>query len=250
MQKREEKTLIEGSKKIGINLNDYQIEKFSQYFDILAKWNEKINLTSIKDSKKIITKHFLDSLTCVKIINSYLNEIDNKKEDIRVIDIGTGAGFPGIPLKILLPFLKLSLLEARKKKIVFLEELVRQLEFKGVKVITNRAETLGKSVEYREKYNIAISRAVAPLNVLSEYSLPLIMRGGWFIAQKGRAYKEELEYGLKAIKLLGGEFIRLENIRIPFLEQERYILIIKKTKSTPPKYPRRDGMPQKRPLNF
>ena len=250
MLKKEEKILIEGSIKIGIKLSRAQINKFSHYFDILNLWNKNTNLTSLKDHQDIIIKHFLDSLTCVKIIKNYIDYTTNKEKDITIIDIGTGAGFPGVPLKIIFPYLKLTLLDIQKKKAAFLKTLIEELRFSGVFIFTERAEKLGKMPEYRENYNIAISRAVAPLSILSEYSLPLVKQGGWFVAQKGRSYKKELECSLKVVKFLGGELLKLENVQLPFLNQERYILIIKKTKNTPRKYPRRAGLPQKRPLNF
>jgi len=245
LQKEEEKILIEGSKIMGINLNNNQIESFSRYLRLLSKWNKRINLTSLEDSQEIIIKHFFDSLSCIKIIKIYAN-IDK----ISIIDVGTGAGFPGIPIKILYPDLNLFLLETKRKKANFLAELVKELDLKQVEIFKERAETLGKSLDYREKYDMAISRAVASLNILCEYCLPLLKIGGLFLAQKGRSYKEELESGLKTAKLLGGELIKLENIRTPFLNQERYILVIKKIKNTPLKYPRKAGIPQKRPLYF
>ena len=245
MQKEEEKILIEGSKIMGINLNNNHIESFSRYLRVLSKWNKRINLTSLEDSQEIIIKHFLDSLSCFKVIKIHAN-IDK----ISVIDVGTGAGFPSIPIKIVYPTLNLFLLETKRKKANFLAELVKELELKKVEIFKERAETLGKSSDYREKYDIAISRAVASLNILCEYCLPLVKIGGLFLAQKGRSYKEELESGLKTVKLLGGELIKLENVRIPFLNQERHILVIKKIKNTPLKYPRKAGIPQKRPLYF
>lgn len=243
MQKEEENILIEGSKIMGINLNNNHIESFSRYLRLLSKWNKKINLTSLEDSQEIIIKHFLDSLSCFKVIKIHVN-IDK----FSVIDVGTGAGFPSIPIKIVYPALNLFLLETKRKKANFLAELVKELELKQVEIFKERAETLGKSSDYREKYDIVISRAVASLNILCEYCLPLVKIGGLFLAQKGRSYKEELESGLKTVKLLGGELIKLENVQIPFLNQERYILVIKKIKNTPLKYPRKAGIPQKRPL--
>jgi len=243
--KDDENILIDGCQKMGININNEQIRKFSRYLELLVQWKQKINLTSLKTPREIIIKHFLDSISCIKIINKYIDT-----EGISVIDVGAGAGFPGMPIKIICPSIRLSLLEARKKKTIFLQKVTEEMNFQQVKILNSRAETLGKSIDYREKYDIAVSRAVAHLSVLSEYCLPLVRGGGLFIAQKGRSYKEETEKSLKTIRFLGGELIGVENVRIPFIDQERHLLLIKKIKGTPSEYPRRVGLPQKRPLYF
>jgi len=243
--KENENILIDGAQKIGITLNKEQINKFSRYLELLVQWNQKINLTSLKTPQKIIIKHFLDSISCIKIISKYTNI-----EGISVIDMGTGAGFPGVPIKIVCPSINLSLLEARKKKTVFLEKIIEEMNFQQVEILNGRAEAIGKCPDYREKYDIALSRAVALLNTLSEYCLPFVRVGGLFIAQKGRSYKKEIDKSLRTIQLLGGELIGVENIRIPFINQERYLLVIKKIKDTPSEYPRKEGLPQKRPLYF
>jgi len=243
--KDDENILIDGCQKMGININNEQIRKFSRYLELLVQWNQKINLTSLKTPQEIIIKHFLDSISCVKVINKYINT-----EGISVIDVGTGAGFPGIPIKIICPSIRLSLLEARKKKTRFLEKVTEEMNFQQVEILNGRAETFGKCPDYREKYDITISRAVAPLNILSEYCLPLVRVGGLFVAQKGRSYKKETEKSFKTIQVLGGELIGVENVRIPFIDQERHLLLIKKIKGTPSKYPRKEGFPQKRPLYF
>ncbi|MCK4241497.1 MAG: 16S rRNA (guanine(527)-N(7))-methyltransferase RsmG [Candidatus Atribacteria bacterium] len=245
MLEEDERILVDGAQKIGIKLNKNQIETFSLYLDLLIEWNQKINLTSLKTPQEIIIKHFLDSLTCIKAIDLYSN-IDISS----IVDIGTGAGFPGIPIKIVCPSIELFLLEARKKKSIFLEKLTKELNLKQVQILKGRAETFGRCTEHREKYDIAISRAVAPLNILSEYCLPLVRVRGLFIAQKGRTYKSETEKGIKAIQFLGGELIKVEKIQIPFINQNRYLLVINKKKNTPLEYPRKEGLPQKRPLYF
>ena len=245
MFKEDESILIDGAQKMGINLHKEQIKKFSRYLELLVQWNQKINLTSLKTPQEIIIKHFLDSISCIKVINKYINI-----EGISIIDVGTGAGFPGIPIKIVCPSISLSLLEARKKKTIFLEKIIEEINFQQVEVLNGRAEAFGKCPDYREKYDIVLSRAVALLSTLSEYCLPLVRVGGLFVAQKGRLYKEEIDKALKTIPLLGGELIGVENIRIPFINQERHLLVIKKTKGTPSKYPRKEGYPQKRPLYF
>jgi len=243
--KEDENILIDGAQKIGINLNKEQIKKFSQYLELLIQWNQKINLTSLKTPPEIIIKHFLDSISCIKVFDKYIDI-----EGISIIDVGTGAGFPGIPVKIVYPSISLSLLEAKKKKTIFLEKIVEEMNFQRVEILNGRAEAFGKCPDYREKYDIALSRAVALLSTLSEYCLPLIRVGGLFVAQKGRSYKEEIDKALKTVQLLGGELIGVENVRIPFINQERYLLVIKKIKDTPSKYPRKEGLPQKRPLYF
>ena len=243
MLKDDENILIDGAQRLGINLNEEQIRKFSRYLELLVQWNQKINLTSLKTPQEIIIKHFLDSISCIKAINKYIDT-----EGISVIDVGAGAGFPGMPIKIICPSIRLFLLEARKKKTIFLEKVTEEMNFQQVKILKGRAETFGKGTDHREKYDIAISRAVARLNVLSEYCLPLVRVGGFFIAQKGRSCKEETEKSLKTVHVLGGELTGVENVRIPFINQERYLLVIKKIKDTPSKYPRKEGLPQKRPL--
>jgi len=241
--KEDENILINGAQKMGINLHEEQIKKFSRYLELLVQWNQKINLTSLKTPQEIIIKHFLDSISCIKIINKYI-----RIEGIHIIDVGTGAGFPGIPIKIVCPSISLSLLEARKKKTIFLEKITKEINFQKVEILNGRAETFGKCPDYRQKYDIVLSRALAFLSTLSEYCLPLVRVGGLFVAQKGRSYKEEIDKALKAVQFLGGELIGVESVRIPFINQERHLLIIKKIKDTPSEYPRKEGIPQKRPL--
>ncbi|MDD5014945.1 MAG: 16S rRNA (guanine(527)-N(7))-methyltransferase RsmG [Atribacterota bacterium] len=245
MLKEDENILINNAQKMGINLHKEQIKKFSRYLELLIQWNQKINLTSLKMPQEIIIKHFLDSISCIKVINKYINI-----EGIRIIDVGTGAGFPGIPIKIICPSISLSLLEARKKKTKFLEKIIEEIYFQQIEILDGRAEAFGECPNYREKYDIALSRAVAPLNTLSEYCLPLVRVGGLFVAQKGRSYNEEIDKALKTVQFLGGELIGVENVRIPFINQERYLLVSKKIKGTPLRYPRKEGLPQKRPLCF
>ena len=243
MFKEDENILVNGAQKMGINLREEQIKKFSRYLELLVQWNQKINLTSLKTPQEIIVKHFLDSISCIKVINKYINI-----EGISIIDVGTGAGFPGMPIKIVYPSISLSLLEARKKKTIFLEKIIKEINFQKVEILNGRAEAFGKCPDYRQKYDIVLSRAVALLSTLCEYCLPLVKVGGLFVAQKGRSYREEIDKALKAVQLLGGELIGVENVRIPFINQERHLLIIKKIKDTPSKYPRKEGLPQKRPL--
>ena len=250
MQDKIKKILIEGSKVLGICFSQIQLELFLKYLDILSRWNKKINLTSIRAPREICIKHFLDSLTSLTIINFCMHQESNKKKETNIIDVGSGAGFPGVPIKIMLPSIKLTLLEAKRKKTVFLAELVKELDLTGIEIVNNRAEVIGKKENFREAFDISISRAVAPLTVLSEYALPLVKRNGWFIALKGKEYSEELKRSTFAIELLGGKLTKIEKIQLPILNQERNIVLINKIKNTPNKYPRGKGHPKKRPLNI
>ncbi len=233
-------TLIEGAKELNINLNDREMEKFVEYKELLKEWNKKINITAIKDDEEIDIKHFLDSLTTLS------TQLFNNKT--KVIDVGTGGGFPGLPLKILKNDMELVLLDSLNKRINFLKEVVNKLNLKNVEAIHGRAEDYGKDPFYREKFDIAISRAVASLNVLSEYCLPFVKVGGYFIAMKGSEIDEELDEAKKAIKILGGNVKKKEIIKIPNSNIVHSLIIIEKIKKTPTKYPRTAGKPKKMPL--
>ena len=230
-------SLKEKLEKININVNDTQVKKFYDYMNLLIKWNEKINLTAITEPEEIILKHFVDSLTIAKKI---------KTEDT-IVDVGTGAGFPGIPLKIINPENKVVLIDSLNKRIKFLEEVIDKCDLKGIDVVHARAEDIGKDKNYREQFDVAASRAVASLDVLLEYMLPFVKVGGYAICMKGPNYKEELEIGRKAIDVLGGEYQFIETLNIDE-ELERNIIVIKKVKETPKKYPRKQGKPLKEPI--
>lgn len=238
----EEKELISLLKKqsnqIKIQLNEMEIEKFMIYMGLLLEWNEKINLTAITDQKEIIQKHFIDSLTVLSYI----------KEDSKVIDVGTGAGFPAIPLKIADNSIEITLLDSLNKRLNFLKEVIEQLHLNNIKTVHGRAEELGKNRDYREQYDVAISRAVAPLNVLVEYLLPLVKLNGVCICMKGNKGEEELKNAKNAIDKLGGEVEKIEKIMLPDSDIERIIIVIKKIKNTSNQYPRKAGMPSKEPL--
>jgi 16S rRNA (guanine527-N7)-methyltransferase len=225
---------------LGIQLNQAQIDAFDLYARELVDWNQRFNLTSITDPDQIRSKHFLDSLSCWLAMR--------KAPLGRVIDVGAGAGFPGLPLKILQPEMQLTLVEATAKKAGFLEHMVQVLGLRDVSVVARRAEEVGQMGEHREAYDWAVARAVAPLAVLAEYLLPLANVGGRILAQKGRGAKEEIEAAKNAIEKLGGEKIDLKPVTIPGLHEERWLVVVKKTMPTPPAYPRRAGMPAKRPL--
>lgn len=226
------------AEKINLKLNDKQLENFYNYMNLLIEWNEKINLTSITEPNEVITKHFIDSLTAAKYIE------DNKS----IVDVGTGAGFPGIPLAIYNKSLNVTLVDSLNKRINFLNEVTNQLELKNITSIHNRAEEFGKNKQHREKYDIAISRAVARLNVLVEYLLPTIKIGGKCICMKGPDCEEEVNEARQAIKLLGGEIEKIEEFKLPETDIKRTIIIINKTKNTPIKYPRKPGTPAKEPI--
>jgi 16S rRNA (guanine527-N7)-methyltransferase len=234
--------LVEGAEKLGIALDTLKNEQLDIYFRELVEWNKDINLTAITDSEGVQVKHFLDSLTMVPLIK------EKSSGSFSIIDVGTGAGFPGIPLKIAMPEIKVTLLEATAKKILFLEYIIKELKLVDIEVITGRAEEAAQKPEYREKFDVVVSRAVAELAVLAELTLPFCAVGGYLIAQKKGDIQVELEKSLNAIEMLGGRLSSIEKIRLEGLEDMRYLVVIDKVKSTPEKYPRRPGMPEKRPI--
>ena len=221
-----------------IKINDEQIKSFEKYMNLLLEWNEKINLTAITQPEEIKLKHFVDSLTVLKYIN----------EDDKVIDIGTGAGFPGIPLKIMNKNTKITLLDSLNKRINFLNIVIEKLDLSNIQAIHGRAEEIARNKLYREKYDVAVSRAVANLSTLTEYMLPFVKVGGKCICMKGANVNEELERAQNAIKELGGEIERVDNFYLSDNDNERNIIVIKKIKKTKSKYPRKAGTPSKEPL--
>ncbi|MCC0697375.1 MULTISPECIES: 16S rRNA (guanine(527)-N(7))-methyltransferase RsmG [unclassified Clostridioides] len=234
------KLLENGIKNFNIDTNDDMLQKFKTYRDILVDWNQKMNLTGIEDEKEVYIKHFLDSISAVK--NGYI------KNGMSIIDVGTGAGFPGIPLKICLEELELTLLDSLNKRISFLEEVARALELEGIKFIHGRAEDFGKDEKYREKYDIATARAVAGLPILMEFCVPFIKVGGYFICLKGPNANLELEESKKAIDTLGLEFVEKIDVELPEIDLNHNILVFKKIHETPVKYPRKAGKPAKNPI--
>lgn len=232
--------LSDGLKQIGISIDEDKIEKLLEFKDILLEWNEKINLTSITDEKDIYIKHFIDSATCLAsgIV----------KPGSRVIDVGTGAGFPGMVLKILRDDINMTLLDSLNKRVIYLEEAAKKLTIDQVGIMHGRAEEFGMKKGYREQFDIALSRAVAPLNVLCEYCLPYLKKGGFFLCQKGPSYKEELEEAKKAIEILGGVLDGIEEHQLPYSDITHYIIVIKKIENTPTKYPRKPGKPAANPI--
>ncbi len=230
------KKMAEESEKIGIKLPDEQLNEFYEYMQLLLEWNEKMNLTAITDPEEVIKKHFVDSITIKKYI----------KEENRLIDVGTGAGFPGIPLKIVDKSIKLTLLDSLNKRINFLNEIIEKLNLKEVNTIHSRAEEYAKN-KVRESYDVAVSRAVADLPILLEYLMPYVKLNGICICMKGPKAQEELERSKKAINILGGKLEKVEKITIDE-EMERNLIIIRKIKDTPNKYPRKAGIPTKNPI--
>ena len=224
----------------GIALSNEQIEMFTLFEALLLKWNKKYNLTAITDHDEIRIKHFYDSLTCLSIIPA------NKA--ISLIDIGTGAGFPGIPLIIINPLIQLTLAESIAKKADFCHIVIDELGLKKVRVVTSRAETIGQEAAHRERYDWAVARAVAPLPVLVEYLLPLVQIGGNVLAQKGIDLDTEIDQARKATHTLGGEIKSVVPISLPNNMGQRTLIQIIKIKSTPASYPRRPGTPKKNPL--
>ncbi len=224
--------------KMSISLNKEQYDQFYAYMVLLIEWNEKINLTAITEPQEIILKHFVDSLTIAKYI----------EEGKTIIDMGTGAGFPGIPLKIYRNDVKVVLADSLNKRIKFLNEVIEKLQLKNIETIHCRAEELGKNKEYREKFDYATSRAVANLSTLSEYLLPFVKLNGSGIFMKTMEIDEELENAKKAIKILGGRIEKVDKFKIPESDLGRSIIIVKKEKQTPSKYPRKPGTPAKEPL--
>ena len=221
-----------------IQLNVEQKEKFYKYMNLLVEWNEKINLTAIVEPKEVILKHFVDSLTISKFL----------KDGDKLIDVGTGAGFPGIPNKIFNENLNVTLLDSLKKRTIFLNEVINELELKNIKSIHSRVEEFAQNKEYREKFDVATSRAVAQLNILLEYMLPLVKVGGLCICMKGSEIEEELNNAKNALQILGGEIVKVESFELADSEMKRNLVIIRKVRNTPSKYPRKAGTPNKEPL--
>lgn len=225
-------------KRIDIEFNDKQLDQFYEYMNLLLEWNKKINLTSIIEVEEIILKHFIDSLT----INKYIGE--NKT----LVDVGTGAGFPGIPLKIYRPDLKVTLVDSLNKRINFLNEVISKLDLKDINTVHNRIEDFGKDKKYRESFDYVTARAVANLTTLSEYLIPISKVNGKCICMKGNDIEEEVNSSKNAINLLGGKINKIDYFELPNSDISRNIIVIDKIKETPNKYPRKAGLPSKEPL--
>jgi 16S rRNA (guanine527-N7)-methyltransferase len=227
-------------KEKGIDLSDKQLSQFERYFQLLVEWNEKMNLTAITEKEEVYLKHFFDSVTA----SFYFNF----NQDITVCDVGAGAGFPAIPLKICFPEIKLTVVDSLNKRIGFLEHVVKELGLENVSMYHDRAETFAHRPEFRQQFDLVMARAVARLSVLSELCLPLVKKGGHFLGMKGANLPEEVKDGEKAVKLLGGKIKDVHSFLLPIEESERNIVIIEKVKETPKKFPRKPGTPNKSPI--
>lgn len=224
----------------GINLTNRQLNQYEEYYKILVEWNEKMNLTAITDKEEVYLKHFYDSLTA-----SFYFDFT---KPLQLCDVGAGAGFPSIPLKIAFPHIQVTIVDSLNKRISFLNHLATILKLENVHFVHDRAETFGVNPNYREAYDVVTARAVARMSVLSELCLPLVKVGGHFLAMKALNAKDELEKGQKAISTLGGRVEDIFTFTLPIEESERNILVIKKEKQTPKKYPRKPGTPGKMPI--
>ncbi|MBU3810112.1 MAG: 16S rRNA (guanine(527)-N(7))-methyltransferase RsmG [Candidatus Niameybacter stercoravium] len=232
--------LIEGAKVLNVELTDKQADQLMRYKELLVEWNEKMNLTAITEDMEVITKHFLDCLTVQSSID--LTQVKS------LVDVGTGAGFPGLVLKIAFPNVHITLIDSLNKRLKFLQHVIDELGLTGIECVHGRAEDLGKNKAYREQFEVCASRAVANLAVLSEYTLPFVQKGGYLIALKGQKLDEELAEGEKAIAILGGTIDKLVDVVVPYTDLNHRIAKIKKVKETPKKYPRKAGEPTKAPL--
>lgn len=225
---------------LGICLTEVQREQFDRYYELLVEWNKVMNLTGITDYDEVNLKHFVDSLTIVRFKN--MKNVEN------VIDIGTGAGFPGIPLKIVYPEMKIVLLDSLNKRIKFLNTVIEELGLKNIETLHGRAEDYAKKSEYREKFDLCVSRAVANLSTLSEYCIPFVKVGGEFISYKSGTSDEEINEAQGAVNILGGKIEKTEKFKLPGTDMGRALVKIKKEKHTPGRYPRKAGVPGKEPL--
>ena len=224
----------------GLTLSETQLAQFTRYYELLVEWNEKMNLTAITEEHEVAVKHMVDSLS------AYDPALFNGA--VSIIDVGTGAGFPGLPLKIFCPDIRLTLMDSLNKRVHFLQTVVDELGLEGVDCVHARAEEGARNKKYREQFDLAVSRAVARLPILCEYCLPFVKRGGHFLALKGRAYAEEVEEAAKAIKVMGGSKTEMREVHLPGLDDKRAIITVTKTMPTPKVYPRKAGTPAKNPL--
>ena len=232
--------LNKASNNEGLEYNEKKHKQFMRYKELIKEWNEKVNLTAIKDDEGIVKKHFIDSMKVFKF--------DQLKDAKSVIDIGTGGGFPGIPMKIIKPEINIVLLDSLNKRIKFLDEVIKELQLEGIKAIHGRAEDFAQEAQYRGKFDVAVSRAVANLTVLSEFCIPYVKVGGYFVAMKGPAVEEEIKQSKNAIRMLGGRIEHIEKVQIEDSDLNHNLVIISKISETNKKYPRKAGLVTKSPL--
>ena len=237
-----EKFVLELSKH-NFELTDKQKQQFKLYFKMLIEVNEHVNLTRITEEDEVYLKHFYDSITPLFTFGAVF------KDGATLCDVGAGAGFPSIPLKILKPGLKVTIVDSLQKRLNFLKDLISELGLTDVELVHGRAEDVGQNKLYRERFDIVTARAVARMSVLSEYCLPLVKKGGYFVALKGPKAEDELDDGKKALEVLGGKLIKDEELTLPASEAERTLVLVQKVKSTPKKYPRQAGTPRRKPIH-
>ena len=232
--------LRQAAESYGLPLTEEQLSRFERYYELLIEWNQKMNLTAITEPREVAVKHMIDSFS------AWDDSLFSPEASL--VDVGTGAGFPGIPLKILYPGLKLTLLDSLNKRIRYLQTVVEELGLTDVRCIHARAEEAARQKEYREQFDIAVSRAVARLPILAEYCLPFVKKGGIFAALKGMQYEQEAQEARKALWMLGGQLAAVHPVQLPGLEDKRAVIYVRKTGKTPAAYPRKAGTPEKNPL--
>ena len=237
------KIFYKGLEELGIELSEKQIDQFIKYYEMLVEKNKVMNLTAITEFNEVIVKHFIDSLALVKVVDK-----DDLSNGISIIDIGTGAGFPGIPLKIAFPNINITLLDSLNKRINFLKEVSDELGFEGIDFIHGRSEDFGRNPQFREKFDICVSRAVANLATLSEFCVPFVKVGGSFISYKAGDCGEEVKESMKAVEKMGGKIINQLEYMVPTSDLNRVLLFIEKEKATPKSFPRKAGTPAKEPI--
>lgn len=237
--------LVNICNKINIEISDDQINCFEKYYELLIEKNKVMNLTAITDKEDVIVKHFIDSIALIPYL---LDKGININNELKIIDIGTGAGFPGLPLKIMMPDVKFTLLDSLNKRVSFLNEVIDELKLKDIEALHGRAEDYASDNKYREKYDICVSRAVANLSTLSEYCIPFVKEDGFFISYKAGESEEEINNSKNAIKILGGKINKVEEFVLPGTDASRVFVFIRKQELTDKKYPRKAGVPAKKPL--